>query len=276
VMLTYRSLLDFIHLAQYPSHDDTTLGYMKTALDMFHKYKNVLVQLGIREHLDIPKFHSLLHYEESIRWFGTTDNYNTEMFERFHIDFAKEGWRASNKRDERLQMVRWLTRMEKVNSFQRYLKMTMSDEEDELIHSRPTDRRIRVTQRAHRPGQSIDNIMKTHQCAGFARDLKSFINSRLTDPLRRSSLQDQDLPFSTLDVYHGFKFTLDNLGNDVDSGLEEHNTIKCRPAIGRQPARFDTVVVMDSESSEATGVEGMFYFLMITHLNTDILNWNRL
>ncbi|KAE9395471.1 hypothetical protein BT96DRAFT_942383 [Gymnopus androsaceus JB14] len=39
----------------------------------------------------------------------TTDNYNMELFECLHIDFAKEGWRASNKRNHFLQMVKWLS-----------------------------------------------------------------------------------------------------------------------------------------------------------------------
>ena len=47
VMLTFRALLDFIYLAQYPTHDDTTLKYMTDALELFHKHKDVLVELGI-------------------------------------------------------------------------------------------------------------------------------------------------------------------------------------------------------------------------------------
>ncbi|KAG2099223.1 uncharacterized protein F5147DRAFT_582721, partial [Suillus discolor] len=38
VILAYRSLLDFIYLAQYPTHDDHTLGYLQDALDTFHKH----------------------------------------------------------------------------------------------------------------------------------------------------------------------------------------------------------------------------------------------
>ncbi|KAF9037930.1 hypothetical protein BJ165DRAFT_1416773 [Panaeolus papilionaceus] len=70
------------------------------------------IRLGCREHFNIPKFHSLLHYVESIKTFGTTDNYNTEMFERLHIDYAKNGWRASNKRNAFPQMIQYLTRQE--------------------------------------------------------------------------------------------------------------------------------------------------------------------
>ena len=86
-----RSLLHFIYLAQYPSHDEETLGYMEAELDTWHRYRAYFIDAGVREDFNIPKFHSLQHYIDSIRWLGTTDNYNTAMFEHLHIDFAKEG-----------------------------------------------------------------------------------------------------------------------------------------------------------------------------------------
>ncbi|KAJ3725311.1 hypothetical protein C8R42DRAFT_576337 [Lentinula raphanica] len=115
-----RSLLHFIQLAQYPSHDEDTLGYMKKELDTWHKNRDYFIAQGAREHFNIPKFHSLLHYVDSIRWTGTTDNSNTEAFERLHIEFAKEGWRASNKRDFFPQMISFISRQEKVASFDFY------------------------------------------------------------------------------------------------------------------------------------------------------------
>lgn len=118
----FRSILDFIYLAQYPTHDDETLRYMEDALRTFHRHKKILVTLGVREHFNIPKLHSLLHYITSIKLFGTTDNYNTEMFERLHIDYAKEAWRASNHRDECPQMIRWLGRRERMVQFEQYMK----------------------------------------------------------------------------------------------------------------------------------------------------------
>ncbi|EPS92913.1 hypothetical protein FOMPIDRAFT_1137110, partial [Fomitopsis schrenkii] len=47
VMTAFRSILDFIYLAQYTAHDSDTLGYMEKALNTFHKNKSVLVKLGI-------------------------------------------------------------------------------------------------------------------------------------------------------------------------------------------------------------------------------------
>ena len=80
-------------IAQYPSHDDHTLKYLEDSLDLFHTNKHILTDpdlLRVREHLNIPKIHSMVHYVQAICNFGTTDNYNTEMFERFHIDCTKE------------------------------------------------------------------------------------------------------------------------------------------------------------------------------------------
>ena len=121
VLSSFRSLLDFLYLSQYKAHDDDTLQYMEEALQTWHDTKILVIELGLHSDLNIPKFHSLHHYVQSIRFFGTTDNYNTEMFERFHIDFAKEGWRASNKRDTFPQMIRWLSRREKISLFDNYL-----------------------------------------------------------------------------------------------------------------------------------------------------------
>ncbi|KAG2134040.1 uncharacterized protein EDB93DRAFT_1242739 [Suillus bovinus] len=172
VIQAYCSLLDFIYLAHYPTHDDTTLQYMQKALEDFHQHKEVIINLGVREDLDIPKFHSLQHYLENIKNFGTTDNYNIEMFER----------------NEKPQMIAWLTRREKVSSFQSYLKMSMEDEEEEFAHSMFGDQRLLLTKRPHQARCHILNVIQDHNCQGFKKDLISYLNSQLPDPHSRGQL----------------------------------------------------------------------------------------
>lgn len=104
---------------------------MEEALKTFHNHKKYLIQTQLHPTLNIPKFHSLLHYIKSIKDFSTIDNYNTETFERFHIDFAKKGFRASNKRDIFPQMVAWLTRKEKMCSFDVYTRFASDYEEND-------------------------------------------------------------------------------------------------------------------------------------------------
>ncbi|KAJ7786770.1 hypothetical protein B0H14DRAFT_2630191 [Mycena olivaceomarginata] len=72
---------------------------------------------GRKEHFDIPKIHSLEHYEPSIRLFGSADGFNTESPERLHIDYAKNAYRASNRKDYIVQMTLWLQRQESVARF---------------------------------------------------------------------------------------------------------------------------------------------------------------
>ncbi|KAF8165815.1 hypothetical protein B0H34DRAFT_794159 [Crassisporium funariophilum] len=75
------ALLDFIYIAQYPTHDTITLDYLRDALHCFHKNCHYFIDTLVQKDFNIPKFHSLQHYIDSIELFGTTDNYNTEMFE---------------------------------------------------------------------------------------------------------------------------------------------------------------------------------------------------
>jgi hypothetical protein len=179
------------------------------------------------------------------------------MFERFHIDFCKEGWYASNGRNERPQMISWLTRREKVASFQSYLKMSMEDEEEEFSHSRFRDHRVILTKRPHRLHQNILDVMQNHSCKGFKKDLITYLNSQLAHSHSRGQLRNMDLPFSHIDIYHGFKFCLESLGNDVDfDQLEEADFVKAQPPISHKAGRFDTVVVMDDPDCESTGLTG--------------------
>lgn len=109
-----RGLLDFFYYAQLEVHSDHTLARMDAALAVFHEHKDEFIALGIREHFNIPKLHSLVHYVEAIRRIGCLDGVNTETSERLHIDFAKNAYRASSRREYFAQMTTWLQRQEAV------------------------------------------------------------------------------------------------------------------------------------------------------------------
>ena len=117
-----RALLDFLYLSQYSSHTTNTLSRLNNALSRFHDNKNILVDLGARAHFNFPKLHSLIHYASSITLFGTTDNYNTEQSERLHIDFAKDAYCATNRKDEYPQMTKWLECSEKIKCHAAYIQ----------------------------------------------------------------------------------------------------------------------------------------------------------
>ncbi|EPS93195.1 hypothetical protein FOMPIDRAFT_94087 [Fomitopsis schrenkii] len=60
------------------------------------------------------------------------------------------------------------------------------------------------------------------------------------------------LPFSRIDTFHTLKFSTVSLSDDQ----LEHDMVRARPAMGSEPARFDTVVVLRDDNAEATGVQG--------------------
>ena len=261
VLVCYRALLDFIYIAQYPMHDNDSLQYLEDALDLFHTNKHIFVDCGIQEHLDIPKFHSMVHYVESIRNFGTTNNYNTEMFKRFHIDMAKEGWRASNFRNEVPQMTRWLSRQEKVSLFQSYIRDTlesdeMVNEEIELPPIPSISTSLGLSQKPTVPNQAISNIQRSHHAPSFSLHLCQYLNGFLSreESIACAQLATAQLPFDWLNIWHTYKFALDVLGNDID-GQENIKAVRAKP--GKEgEARFDTVLVAHKDTAETTGLQG--------------------
>lgn len=68
-----RGLLDFAYYAQYQVHSEDTLAKMQNTLNTFHRHKHGFVKAGIRDHFNIPKVHSLIHYVDAIREVGCLD-----------------------------------------------------------------------------------------------------------------------------------------------------------------------------------------------------------
>ncbi|KAH9008028.1 hypothetical protein EDB84DRAFT_1591271 [Lactarius hengduanensis] len=124
-----------------PSQTTNTVACLDLSLAQFHDNKAVFVDLGVCEHFNIPKLHSLMHYSTLIALFGTTDNYNTEQTERFHIDFTKDAYRATNHKDEYPQMTTWLEHCEKVLKHAAFIKWQQQQPEaDQQSHQRHTGR----------------------------------------------------------------------------------------------------------------------------------------
>ncbi|KAF7370020.1 hypothetical protein MSAN_00632000 [Mycena sanguinolenta] len=117
-----RGLIDFAYFASLESHTSITLAGMRDSLDTFHANKEIFIELkGRNNHFNIPKIHSLDHYPFLIPLFGSADGFNTESPERLHIDYAKNAYRASNRKDYLEQMTVWLQRQEAVARFSTYL-----------------------------------------------------------------------------------------------------------------------------------------------------------
>jgi hypothetical protein len=247
------ALLDFIYIAQYPTHDSVTLGYLDDALERFHKHRHYFLDVGVRNDFNIPKFHSLLHYADAIRAFGTTDNYNTEMFERLHIDFAKNGWRASNQRDEFPQMIRWLSRQEKITKIESHHRQASSSHSETPISA--TSCRISVPKFPNHPNRSITFVSDKYHAPDFEHYLKLYLTKFQDNPISARQVDYHSLSFTKVDVFNMFRFHPETL---QDEG-EEDDIVRATPASTKLPnGRFDTVVALVSDTAESTGLTGIF------------------
>ncbi|KAG9089396.1 hypothetical protein FS749_001363 [Ceratobasidium sp. UAMH 11750] len=128
VLRAARALLDFMYLAHSSSLTDDEIDAMDDALQVFHENKEAFVRLeamGSEEGFSaIPKLHMMQHYTHLIRQLGTPDGFNTETSERLHIDFAKSGYRASNRVNPLKQMALYIQRLEAVDMHLTYLMTT--------------------------------------------------------------------------------------------------------------------------------------------------------
>lgn len=114
LVIATHALLDFLYLAQYPVHTNSTLQNLQSTFDEFHNKAFIFIELGIHHHLNITKFHSLQHYMQSIKLFSTTDSFNTEAIECLHTEYAKDAYQGTNHKEEFHQMMKWLEWREKV------------------------------------------------------------------------------------------------------------------------------------------------------------------
>ena len=130
-----RATLDFIYYAHFESHTLDSLRKLDAAWVAFHQNLQYFVDKGVRKDRDnfnIPKLHSMQHYIESIISRGSADGFSTESPERLHIDFAKNAYRATNKRNYVKQMTKWLERQDACFRFSAYLQWTVEGYNSEL------------------------------------------------------------------------------------------------------------------------------------------------
>ncbi|KAJ7114839.1 hypothetical protein C8R44DRAFT_585507, partial [Mycena epipterygia] len=89
---------------------------------------------------------------------------------------------------------------------------------------------------------------------------KDFFNTRFGGPTGRltpRNLITTNLPFSRLNVYHNFKFEPTNPDPGADErDTEDFQTVVSRPQSVSHPSRFDTVIVRNNPTAEATGLGG--------------------
>lgn len=262
-----RALLDFVYLAQLPAHDSTTLRQLDDALSEFHAKKGIFCELGIREHLNFPKLHSLQHYVTGIKLFGTADGTNTAQSEHLHITLAKEPWRRSNRKDEYPQMTTAVVRLEKIRAHSLYVQWRVNGRP--VAPSTPAridhKRQHHLTRSPTHKSLSFATVEERYGAHGFSAVLKEFLVRQKHPNMAPREVSDfasvYDLPFRSVAVWHKLKFWNQDACRRQNAP-ETKDALHARPAYrdtqGRlHGGRFDTALVNEHGEGGISGVKGI-------------------
>lgn len=110
------ALLDFCYIARRNAITSSDLDKLEDALERFHHYREFFVgTAGVRgDRISLPRQHSLVHYVRSIRLFGSPNGLCSSITESKHIKAVKEPWRRSSRYKALKQMLRTITRLDKL------------------------------------------------------------------------------------------------------------------------------------------------------------------
>ncbi len=104
-MLFVKTVLNFVTLAEYRSHTETSLTYLNNALEQIHETKELFrdTQISAKNpegDFNIPKFHILTHYIEFIRLYGSAMNMTTGIGETTYKILLKAYYDRINKQSK--------------------------------------------------------------------------------------------------------------------------------------------------------------------------------
>ncbi|KAF9782579.1 hypothetical protein BJ322DRAFT_1157393 [Thelephora terrestris] len=123
-VLCIRALLDLRYFSQLHQVTQRDLQAISSALELFHTYKQVIIDLGLRlgkagpmDHFQIPKLELLQSITACIQWSGTLPQWSADITERLHIVYIKTPRENTNGRDYPPQICRNLDRQEKCRYF---------------------------------------------------------------------------------------------------------------------------------------------------------------
>ncbi|KAG6822498.1 hypothetical protein H0H92_013630, partial [Tricholoma furcatifolium] len=262
---------------------DESLTELDAAWQAFHENKQVFIELGIREHFNISKLHNIRHYLDSIRELGSAAGFNTEATERLHIDLAKVGYRASNKKDYIKQMSIWLRRQEAVSRFSRYLEWALCQErveaaregsdgdqdmddvgENEKIDSYPQTHTTchRVAKNPAFPHVTVTTMVNDYGATDFLSHLSLFLREQAITPHAPLT------PLSTFPVYRRVYMTIPtipevsttSLSDQIIATKAEPQAVTLSGIRKSVPARYSTVLVRVKDGDPAKGaLDGAYY-----------------
>lgn len=109
------ALLDFSYFARRSAHTAIDLQIMEDTLKRFHELRSVFEDVGIRpDGFQLPRQHALVHYVRGIQLFGSPNGLCSSITESKHIVAVKRPWRRSSRKHPLGQMIRTISRLNKL------------------------------------------------------------------------------------------------------------------------------------------------------------------
>lgn len=85
----------------------------------FQDLREIFIETGVRSSISLPRQHALLHYVSKIELFASPNGTCSSITECKHIKAVKEPWRRSNRFNALPQMVKTISRLDKLAALRR-------------------------------------------------------------------------------------------------------------------------------------------------------------
>ncbi|KAJ7744450.1 hypothetical protein DFH07DRAFT_869769 [Mycena maculata] len=108
------AFLNFCYLVRWNAITTDTWEEVHEALDRFHTHRDIFIATGVCVDISLPRQHSMVHYLPGIILFGSPNGLCLSITESKHIKAVKEPWWQSSRYHALIQMLRVLTRLDRL------------------------------------------------------------------------------------------------------------------------------------------------------------------
>ncbi|KAJ3497412.1 hypothetical protein NMY22_g19699 [Coprinellus aureogranulatus] len=108
------AFLDFCYLVRPSQIDEDVLDKIDDATERFYRERDAFVEAGIRDHFNLPRQHSLVHYRLLIQLFGAPNEICSSITESKHITDVKDAYRRSSRNQLPGEVLLFNQRMDKL------------------------------------------------------------------------------------------------------------------------------------------------------------------
>ncbi|KAJ3529105.1 hypothetical protein NMY22_g9137 [Coprinellus aureogranulatus] len=116
------SFLEMCYVFRRNAITASALELATLELTKFHELRKIFIEKGVRTTTSLPRQHALSHFVPSIILFGSPNGLCSSITESRHITAVKEPWRRSNRYNALSQMLKTISRLDKMAALHRALQ----------------------------------------------------------------------------------------------------------------------------------------------------------